>query len=191
VSKYLLPTEGDGAFDEAAAKPFNDFIKAAAAEIQSLRGTVAGFQQAHVQTQAQTARQQIESKAIQSLLSLGHTELFGSADKAPTPEQAANRQRVIQAHIDQGVVLERRGKRAAPTPEFLKAAAYSEFGDQIIQIHQKQQIERLKRQQSRITGGGGANALRGQPDEKASFTDWLKAEPDIDRSWRELTGATG
>ena len=91
MSKFKLPT-GEGGYDEAAAKPFNDFIDLAGNEIKALRSVVSSFQQ----QQAQSAVADLRQKAMQSLHSLGHAELFGKPGEAPTAEQAANIEKAIE-----------------------------------------------------------------------------------------------
>lgn len=142
-------------FDEDASKPFNTFVDTAVATLRDLQNRLSRFEQQNQQRAVEEVRRQ----AIDSLHSLGNTELFGKPGQKPTKEQAANIEKAIDAHFTHARGLLATGRQAAPTPAFLKAAVHLAFGDQLSQQQQKQLTEKLRKQSSRRTGGAAAKPL--------------------------------
>jgi hypothetical protein len=176
LAKFKLAED----FDEAAAKPINAFVEAASTEIRNLRNEIAGFKQ----EREQEAAADVQRRALDSLHSLGHKELFGESGKPPTKEQAANIAKAIEEHYVHANGLFAMGRQAAPTPAFLRAAVRRAFGDQIFKQEQQQRIEKLKKQSQKRTGGGASKPL---PRRKSKDTlEELVTDPDIDKRFNEL-----
>lgn len=186
LDKFKL---GDG-WEPEAAKPVNDFMEAAAAEIRKLRGEVGQMKAAREQESAATVRQQIEREATVAVRSLGMTKLFGEPNKAPTREQAANIAKAIEAHVVHmnGLFATNRwpeGVDPKPTPALMKSAAQLAFGDQLLQEQQRQRVEKLKKQSAKRTGGV---APKRHNRRKADMTkaEEIKADPEIDKMFNDL-----
>lgn len=177
LAKFKLPED----FDEAAVKPLNAFVEAASAEIRNLRSEVAGFKE----ERQQEAAGDIRRRALDSLHSLGHKDLFGEPGKAPTADQAANIAKAIDAHVVHANGLFAMGRQAAPTPAFLKAAVQLAFGDQLSKQQQRQLTEKLTKQSAKRTGGTAAKTL---PRRKASQSklEEVTSDPEIDKLFKDL-----
>jgi len=148
LSQFMLGEE----FDEEAAKPINRFVEAAVATIKDLQNRVAHFERQGQQDAAANIRRQ----ALESLHSLGITELFGKPGEKATKEQVANIEKAIDAHFTHARGLFAIGRQAEPKPEFLRAAVNLAFGDQLFKIKERQLTDKLRKQAARKTGGGGA-----------------------------------
>jgi len=181
LAKFKLGDE----FDQEAAKPLNDFVEAAGAEIRGLRSEVAQLKE----ERAHEAAAHIRTQALESLHSLGHTELFGKPGDRPTKEQAANIAKAIDAHLIQAEILIATDREVAPTPAFLKFAVGMEFEDELKKYQQKQLTQKLRKQSSRRTGGSAARSL--SPVPSADETPRQRAErylaDGLGERFKELT----
>lgn len=132
------------------APKLNEAFAAVVAELKEQRAWRAETQK----VEAQRSFQSLRAKAVESLHSLGHADLFGKPGEKPTKEQAANVEKALEAHFTHGRGLAARGGQPAPTPAFLKAAVNLAFGDQLIEKTKQEQLARLKKQSAKRTGGG-------------------------------------
>ena len=174
-------------FDEDAAKPINKFVETAAATIKDLQNRLARYEQNAIAQQHADLR----SRALTSLHSLGHTELFGKPGEQPTKEQAANIEKALDAHWVHANGLLKTGRQPAPTPAFLKAAVHLAFGDQLTKQQQQQLTERLKKQSARRTGGSAAKPLPKARGTQSTLES-VMSDPDIDAKFNSLiTERTG
>ena len=132
------------------APKIRNAVKAITAELKEMRQ----FRGTLQQQQIQAARETLRSQFTESVDSLGHTELFGKPGSR-TKEQAANLEKAFsEGHIPHARGLLAQGRQVAPTPTFAKAAVNLLFGDQIVEQAKAQQLSKLKKQASRVTGGG-------------------------------------
>jgi hypothetical protein len=140
------------------------------------------FRLAVQQREQQQAVQSIRQRALESLHSLGHVDLFGKPGETPTKAQMANIEKAIESHFTHARGLIALGRNVAPTPAFLKSAVYAAFGEEITK-HEKQQLtDKLRKQSSRRTGGPGAKHVPTPPP--ADETDdqrrqRLSADPEV------------
>ena len=172
-------------FDAEAAKPFNNFVDAATTTIKDLRARVAHFEQQNRQQSVSDLRR----RAIESLRSLGNTELFGKPGENPTKAQVANIEKAIEAHITHANGLFAQGRQAAPTPAFLKAAVYLVFGDEISKQQKRQLTDKLRKQSSRRSGGSGAKHVLPTPPADESpeqFRQRMAVDPEVAAATRRF-----
>lgn len=148
-------------WDEEAAKPVNAFIDAATTTIRDLQTRIDAFEQ----SETRRAAEDVRSRALQALHSLGHADLFGKPGEKPTREQQTNIDKAIDAHYTHARGLIASGRSVAPTPAFLKAAVQLAFGDQLTKQTERQVVERLRKQSSRRTGGGAGKPMPQKPVE--------------------------
>jgi hypothetical protein len=181
-------------FDEDAAKPVNSFVertagfaKDTAAELRALRAEVANL----VQQRQAEAVESIRRQAMESLHTLGHTDLFGEPGKPPTMENMVNINKAIDAHMIHAAGLLSMGRQSAPTPEFLKAAVRREFGDQIAKNEQRQRTRKLKKQSAKITGGLSSKTIADRKPGQSTL-EAVNSDPEIDKLFNDLvSGQSG
>ena len=187
LSRFILKsTEHGGEFDPEAVKPLNAFIEATANTIRQLRSELGAFRQGHQRQAAAEIRQ----RAVNALHSLGNADLFGKPGEKPTKEQSANVERALDAHFVHARGLLAQGRQVAPTPAFLKAAVNLEFGDQLLKQQKQQQIEKLKKQSARRTGGTAGKRLPSPPPDNETSQEAsrrIAADPEILAAWRKAT----
>jgi hypothetical protein len=153
-------------------------IAAAAAELKELREWRSQMQQ----QQARQSFEQIRRDALTSLHSLGFTDLYGEAGKAPTKEQAKHIEEALDGHFTHARGLLAQGRQAAPTPAFLKAAVQLVHGELLIQSTKQQQLDRLRKQSARRTGGSTSKTL---PPDLSKMTPRERAlrDPEIAKAF--------
>lgn len=171
----------ENVFDPDAVKPINTFVEAAAATIKDLQTRLARFEQQSASAQVENLR----SKALESLHSLGHVELFGKPGERPTEAQLANIHKAIDAHFVHAKGLLAAGKKPEPTPAFLKAAVYLAFGDEITKQQQQRLTDKLRKQSARRTGGSSAKPLPRAKGSVSTLED-VMTDPDIDAKFNAL-----
>lgn len=179
VSRFKLPT-GEGEFDEAAARPFNEFVDVAGETIRALRQELAGIRQHRASEDAQ----RIRSEAVKSIHSLGHADLFGKPGEKLTAEQTANLEKALDAHFTHARGLIASGRNVAPTPAFLKAAVNSAFGDQIQKTEQRRMVDRMRKQSARRTGGSTGKGIA--PPAATNKPKWEQVREKVNPLYRDL-----
>jgi hypothetical protein len=185
----LTPFKLGEQFEEDAAKPLNAFMEATASTIRRLRDDVAAMRQ----SQQRQAVGEIRRRALAALHEVGNTELFGKPDQKPTAEQAANIEKVLDAHFIHARGLLAQGREVAPTRAFLKAAVNLVFGDHLLKQQQRQQAEKLRKQQARITGAGSGKVLPKPPppDETVQqAAQRIAADPEVQAIFDQMAAET-
>jgi len=162
---------------------------AATTALKNLQDRVAQFEQ----RDQQRAVDDIRRRAVDSLHSLGNTELFGKSGEKATKEQAENIEKVLDAHFIHARGLFAAGRQAAPTPAFLKAAVHLVFGDRISKQQQKRLIEKLHKQSARRTGGSAFKPLPLPiPENETHVEKVRRIASEADKDWKarraELNG---
>lgn len=152
LAKFKLGDE----YDREAAAPVNAFIDAAASEIRRLRSELSEFREARRADEAVVLR----NRALESLHSLGHADLFGKPGEKLTREQEANIEKAMEAHFIHANGLIALGRQPAPTPEFLKVAVRMAFGDELSKTEQRRLTDRLRKQSARRSGGPPAKGAQ-------------------------------
>lgn len=171
----------DDELGAADAPKLQEAFAAVVAELKEQRAWRAESQR----NEQHRAHQSLRSKALESLHSLGHADLFGKPGEKPTKEQVANVEKALEAHFTHGRGLAARGGNPAPTPAFLKAAVNLEFGDQLIEKSKQEHLDALKKQSNRRTGGTTTVPLK-LPLNATPLEQNLAA---LNRNKRILTGA--
>jgi hypothetical protein len=152
IEKKLLDS-----LEESGAKPIieavrglNDFWKQQFASVQD------GMLQSQ-KFQEQRLQEQLHTSINTSIDALGNAERYGKPGEKLTRQQAANRVKTAQAHIDHARGLMARGGTPEPSVAFLKSAdalAFAEENASQLKLEiQRKQDERLKKQSHRVTGG--------------------------------------
>ena len=183
LKQFMLSDE----IDADAREPINKFVQTVAAEMKELRAMKAAMQQ----QQMEASFNDLRTKAVTSIHSLGHTDLFGKPGEAPTKEQAANLEKALDAHFTHARGLIATGRQAAPTPAFLKAAVNLLFGDQLVSQAKKQHLAALKKQSARRSGGGTTKAVpQSIPDNETTrqAARRIASDPEVQEAWKRSTG---
>ena len=158
VAQFLLPDE----YDEGVVKPHNEFVKAMDARLKAESAKVQAL--ADKLTQYEVKEQQREHRAIVGRFtsiadSLGHPELFGTADKR-TAEQQANLSKLWDQHRAHVAGMAAIGRRGETNKPFVERALYAEFGPQLTKLSKQQAASALRAQSAKRMGGPSGKSNR-------------------------------
>lgn len=170
-------------YEETARNAMNGFIDGVAKTINALAAEVKELRSGGEAVQ-------IRNRAVESLQSLGYTELFGKPGETLSASQEANIDKVMESHLIHGRGLTDSGRKFDHTPLFLKAAAMLAFGSDIQKIDQRRTIDKLRKQESRRTGGGSSNRVE-VPKTGGSRLEQLQSDPELESLFNELASQNG
>lgn len=169
--------------EEAAAKPHNEFVKAMAAELKSLKSQIAQQESRFKQAGQQDRVTAVTAKFDSTADSLGHDELLGKL-ATKTAEQHKSRDRLFGAIIDLANIRKMPVEAALADPAVVKRALHMEFGDTLIKQATKVRNTKLQVQAARKMGGPSGKGVKevdngkGSPAENPAKMEYLKKEFD-------------
>jgi hypothetical protein len=173
VSKFLLPDD----YPDDVVKPHNEFVKATEARMKILEAKLARFEEVEHQRSAYAVRQ----KFIGVVESLGHPELFGTAENR-TPEQMERVSKLWDHHRAHVTGLVAEGRRGETNKPFVERAMYAVFGKDLIEKGKQEVVSGLKAQSAKRMGGPSGKPMRDvntgkhTPTENPAVMAELKAE---------------